>query len=536
MAIDQSTQDHMSMLLGITHIINHAEDRDSLLGQVGQAVVDVLQAQQYSAYVFDTVQEQFLLCEAASSNTQPSHYFAPVLDSINEAYLHQAIARQQSVFELPSTSDSDQGTCMLFPLMVRYQVLGVLLVGIEQKQTSLFSDLLPLMVSIGQMTAVALENLHMRESLARLETESERLQDVTVALLEHHTLEDVIDLVSLSLKQLVGAEQSMVFLLEDDTWLRPVMSRNATIDSHPAIPVAQSYIGKAVQTGNPVIRDFIGPDPRNPDIGDVAVALLAVPLQIDTITIGVLAAIDKPGQFTQDDVRVISRFADQAAIAIEHARLARQVEHLAVVEERQRLARDLHDAVTQAVYSVTLFAQAGRQTLASRAFDDTEHYLTRIGTMAHQALQELRLLIHELRPPILARDGLVTALRQRLAMVEERVGLRARLIADLPVPLPVDIEDALYRIAQECLNNVVKHANAMAVVIELQTDATVVILRVTDDGCGFVPTDATINNGVGLSSMRERSAKLDGNCQIFSNPAAGTSVEVSLPLSVRKGD
>ena len=531
---DQSVRDHTNVLLEVAHVINQAEGSESLLAQVGQILVDVLQAQQYGAYVFDTAQQQLFLCKAASSNAQSSHYFAPVLDPTNEAYLHQAVAHQQPVFEIPSTSDIDQITWMLIPLTARHQVFGMLLVSIEQRQRLLFYNLVPLIISVSQMTGVALENLNVRESLDRRETESERLQDVTVALLEHRTLEDVIDLVSLSLKQLIGAQQSMVFLLEDDTWLRPVVSRNATIQSHPVIPVAQSYIGKAVQTGKPVIRDFTGPDPRNPELQDVAVALLAVPLQIDTTTIGVLAAIDKPGQFTQDDVRIISRFADQAAIAIEHARLARQVEHLAVVEERQRLARDLHDAVTQAVYSVTLFAQAGRQTLTAGSFEDTEHYLTRIGDMSHQALQELRLLIHELRPPKVATDGLVTALRQRLAMVEERIGLRARLIAELSVPLSADVEDALYRIAQEALNNVVKHANAMAVVIELQTDAISVLLRVTDDGRGFVPTDVTINNGVGLSSMRERSAKLDGTWQIHSAPRSGTSVEVSLPLSVRK--
>ncbi|NOK63863.1 MAG: hypothetical protein GFH27_549357n30 [Chloroflexi bacterium AL-W] len=450
MAIDHSyrgVQDYTNVLLEVAHIINNAEDIDSLLSQVGEVIVDALQAYQYGAYLFETVQQQFILRVTIPSDMPAFQHFATTLDPTDEERLRQVVTQQQPIFDIPSSPHTNQSVWLLIPLTAQNQVVGVLLIGIDHKQIPLLHNLMSLIRGISHMVAVAVDNKCLRESIARRETESDRLQEVTVALLEHRTLEDVIDLVSLSLKQLIGAQHSMVFLLEDETRLRPVISSNAGVQSHPVISIEHSQIGEAVRTGKPAIRNFTGPDPRTTDWQDIAVALLAVPLQIDTTNIGVLAAIDKPGRFTADDVRIISRFAAQAAIAIEHARLARKVEHLAVVEERQRLARDLHDAVTQAVYSVTLFAQAGRQTLATKSFEDTEHYLTRIGTMAHQSLQELRLLIHELRPPTVARDGVVAALRQRLAMVEEQVGLRSRLIAELSVPLSVDVEDALYRIA-----------------------------------------------------------------------------------------
>jgi signal transduction histidine kinase len=381
----------------------------------------------------------------------------------------------------------------------------------------------------------------------RQRAESESLRQVTHALLAQRTLEDVLELVAESTQRLIGTERSMVFLLGDDGRLHAAVRRDSPLREHPTVAVEGSRIGQAVQSGQPIIAQMPLPAEGVPPLiaalplADAReVALLAVPLKVDGAVIGVLTAVNGAANFSEEDVRAVSIFADQAAVAIKHAHLVRQVESLAIVEERQRLARELHDAVTQSIYSITLFTEAGRQMLVAGEISQAEHYLSRIGDMSQQALKELRLLIHELRPPILARDGLVAALRQRLAAVEERAGVQARLLAE-PVILPATVEDALYRIAQEALNNALKHARAAHITIQLTTELVEqrphVKLQIGDDGCGWqsksqhgdVKAGEAVG-GLGMLSMQERAKALGGICRFVSEPARGTVVEALIPL------
>jgi signal transduction histidine kinase len=376
----------------------------------------------------------------------------------------------------------------------------------------------------------------------RRRAESESLREVTGALLAQRKLDDVLELVAATTQHLIGAQRSMVFLLGDDEHLHAALRRDSPQDRHPAIPVAGSRIGRAVQHGRPTIAQMRLADlqppgaetaPGTPEFdGDGEVALLAVPLKVDGVVIGVLTAVDRAPAFSDDDVRIVSIFADQAAVAIKQAHLARQVESLAIWEERQRLARELHDAVTQTIYSITLFTEAGRQMLAAGSTAQAEHYLNRIGDMSLQALKELRLLIYELRPPILAREGLVAALRQRLAAVEERAGIRTRLLAD-PLLLPAAHEDALFRIAQEALNNALKHAHAAEIAVQIRgvmwEHRPAVSLVIRDDGCGWEPAART-HGGLGILSMQERAAQLGGVCEVVAQPDAGVTVTATIPL------
>ena len=153
-------------------------------------------------------------------------------------------------------------------------------------------------------------------------------------------------------------------------------------------------------------------------------------------------------------------FADQAAIAIENGRLTQEVERIAVMEERNRLARDLHDSVTQSLYGVSLYAEAAARRLTSGIIRVFEDNLQELRKTALDALKEMRLLIFELRPPLLEKEGLEAALQARLDAVEGRAGLKTELHVGISERLPGNIEEGFYRIAQEALNNVLKHAQA----------------------------------------------------------------------------
>ena len=206
--------------------------------------------------------------------------------------------------------------------------------------------------------------------------------------------------------------------------------------------------------------------------------------------------------------------------------LRQQMRELAVLEERNRLARELHDSVTQSLYSLTLFAEAGRRSAEAGDLDRVKEYLGQLGETAHQSLKEARLLIHQLRPAVLEQEGLVGALQQRLDAVERRAGVEARLLLDGTIGLPASLEEQLYHVAQEALNNALKHAAATAVTVHLAANAELVELEVEDNGRGFDPKVVSQSGGMGLGNIRKRVEDLGGSLTILSAPGKGTKVKV----------
>lgn len=213
----------------------------------------------------------------------------------------------------------------------------------------------------------------------------------------------------------------------------------------------------------------------------------------------------------------------------ENEKLRQQAAEVAIVEERNRLARDLHDSVTQSLYSLTLFAEASQRLASNGDIDRAKDYLKQVGDTAQQALKEMRLLVYELRPLMLEKVGLIGALQQRLDAVEGRTGIETQLQVNDIVELPTHIEEALYRIAQEALNNTLKHANAQSVSVNVILHDNHIRLAIIDDGDGF-DTDEPSSGGLGLTSIRERAEKLGATLIITSAPGAGTQIELSLVI------
>jgi signal transduction histidine kinase/PAS domain-containing protein len=260
---------------------------------------------------------------------------------------------------------------------------------------------------------------------------------------------------------------------------------------------------------------------------------LGVPIRVGGQAAGVLSAFGQSDrELKAEEMALLTTIADQLGAAVENDRLRRRAEEARVVEERQRLARDLHDAVTQSLYSLTLFARAARQMLQGGETDKAEQQLARIGQMAQYALKEMRLLIYQLRPAALEAEGLLGALEQRLEAVERRAGIDARLIADPgDLGLPPPVEEALYRIAQEALNNILKHADATEAVVALDLRDGMVKLAVRDNGQGFDPKVARRSGGMGLANIRQRAERFGGSVAITSAPGQGTEVKVKVPVT-----
>ncbi len=250
----------------------------------------------------------------------------------------------------------------------------------------------------------------------------------------------------------------------------------------------------------------------------------------------------RDGRHTPVDVRAVGVWVDGAFAGIQGAardvsdqvrlerELRRQAGELAAGEERAHLARELHDSVTQALFSMTLVARSVEMLLETDP-DTARTHLTQLRELQREALAEMRALIFELRPGNLEQDGLVRAVKTHSAALQGRLGLPVVVESDLEDRLPLAAEEVLYRIAQEALHNVVKHAAARQVRVDIRQHDGGIRLRVKDDGKGFDPS--TVPDGhLGLAGMRARTERVGGTFTCVSEPGSGTAIEVTLPPAV----
>jgi signal transduction histidine kinase len=258
---------------------------------------------------------------------------------------------------------------------------------------------------------------------------------------------------------------------------------------------------------------------------------MGVPLIAQGTVIGTLGVVHAtPGFYTERHAQLAMGFAQQAAVAIENARLYEAARDRAALAERQRLARELHDSVSQALYGIALNASAAAE-LFDAGPERARGLVQDVLHLAETGLAEMRALIFELRPESLEQEGLVGALEKQVAAVQARHGLQVRLSLGSEPDLPAPTKEALYRVAQEALHNAAKHARARTLDLVLEVGPGDVELRVADDGRGFDP-HRDFPGHLGLCSMRERAAAVGGRLEIDSAPGAGTRLSMRVPAPV----
>ncbi len=259
---------------------------------------------------------------------------------------------------------------------------------------------------------------------------------------------------------------------------------------------------------------------------------VAAPMRARGQTVGVLTVFgDADHHCEAEDLALLTSIADHVGIAVENAWLQQRAEQAAALEERERLARELHDLVTQSLFSLTLFAEVAKDMATSGELEAIAGLIDEMSAIAYQVLKETRLMIYRMRPAVLEEEGLVGALRRRLGAVEGRVGIEARVVTDTLVQPPAAVEEELYHIAQEALSNALRHAQATSVEVRLHTEGDHLVLEVADNGCGFDLEAVCDLGGMGLSNMRERAEGLGGTFAILSEPGRGTTVRVEVSLA-----
>jgi len=288
-----------------------------------------------------------------------------------------------------------------------------------------------------------------------------------------------------------------------------------------------------IQNRHPFTVDAISTDARVPDglrssdLSGLLVSPMIVPGVEGGRIIGVMClGRTGPDRFSVDESVRAAAVAEQVATLIDSNRRSK----LAIaLSERRNLVRDLHDSVTQRLYALVSMTEAAQASLEAGGTVDLREILTRMGENARQAVREMRLFLFQLRPIDIEKEGLIGSLHHRLSSVEGRASVKARFLADDDIVLPKDKEVALYYIAQEALNNVMRHAYAQSVLVTLKKLKQRVVLEIRDDGKGF-DSGAADSGGMGLKNMRERTMQIDGDLKIVSKPGQGTRVVISIPV------
>jgi signal transduction histidine kinase len=221
-------------------------------------------------------------------------------------------------------------------------------------------------------------------------------------------------------------------------------------------------------------------------------------------------------------------YANQIAIALQNAQFYKRAYTVAALEERNRLAREMHDSVAQTLYSISLFTDATRLALETNKLDVVKNHLEELVELSREAMSDMRLLIYEMRSPVLEKNGLAAALQSRLDAVESRAGFKTRFRADGELNLTSQEESELYRIAQEALNNVIKHARADQVKVELTRIDECIRLTIEDDGVGCDLSVVDHGGGQGFQNIRERAENIGARYLLESAPGQGTKVTIEV--------
>jgi signal transduction histidine kinase/PAS domain-containing protein len=370
---------------------------------------------------------------------------------------------------------------------------------------------------------------------------AEGLRGILTVLNSNRPLQEILDYIVAQACRLLNTNAAAIYRLQKENRLsiqayRGLPAEYATID----LIVGRGATGRAVQSRRPVaLSDTVaylahqGNPVEEPQqralIKEVLQqfrALLAVPLIIkDEVYGGITVYHPDPREFSAEEIELAVSFADQAALAIENARLREQAERTAVAAERSRLARDLHDAVTQTLFSASLIAEV-LPRLWERNPDMGRQRLEELRQLTRGALAEMRTLLLELRPATLTEASLADLLRQLTEAITGRARVPVMLTVEGERDLPPEVKVALYRITQETLNNVAKHAGASRAAVILRYQPDRVMLHIGDDGRGFKLAD-TPPDSLGLSIMRERAEAIGADLRIESEPGEGTQVFVT---------
>lgn len=436
------------------------------------------------------------------------------------------------------------------PLLAHGRVLG-LLIAQSSKPNHFTPDHARIALAFANQAAIAIENARLFQAEQERRAEAERRQQIASVLSNmlrilnsSQAIDVILQFVLRQAEQWLGSSAGVIFRLDPHNNQLALQSAYGLDDNAPnslGIDLRSNTLEPLLHNNKPIAIASLARSPffRNPDPVKAARlkslkarfhSALIVPLAVREELYGtVVLFYDQQHSFPNEYLDLAAYMCDQLALAIENARLRERAVRNAASAERSRLARELHDSVSQALFAMVLMMRTAREMLnrdpkcAAMPIDEAV-------TLADGALTEMRALIFELRPESLEQEGLIGAFRKQVNALTARHKIDVQTHFGLEEPaLSLDAKEALYRIGLEAIQNTIKHASATRVEVHLITSDSGVMVEVTDNGDGFNP-DREFPGHLGLQSMRERAELHGGTVEISSSPGAGTTVRARLPL------
>jgi signal transduction histidine kinase len=367
----------------------------------------------------------------------------------------------------------------------------------------------------------------------------EALSDAVLAIAAERSVESILQRLVEAARELVDAEYAALGVPDGAGGFAQFLTAGMSdelVESLGPLPRTHGLLGAMLEAPGPYRIDDVQRDPRfrgwwpsrHPDMR----SFLGVPIVARGGIVGAFYLTDKlaAAEFSAEDQQLIETFAAHAAVAIENARLYERSRELNIVEERNRLARELHDSVTQRLFALRLTGEAAASLLASDPAG-AQAQLERLHQLTGEAIEELRAVILALRPPTIESEGLAATLAKHVDLLRRAYGREIGLEVTGDPELPVAAATGVLRIAQEALQNALRHSGAERLAVRLETGDDHVVLSVVDEGEGFdSDAPAVRSRRLGLTSMEERARDLGGTLEISSEPGQGTTVRLEVPV------
>ena len=424
---------------------------------------------------------------------------------------------------------------IVVPYKTQGRVAGVIGLFDVDKDTAFTESDVRLMETLTNSMVVALESARLFVLTQHRAEQFRVLSEVSQHIISLASVDELLNRIAQLVKNAFGYIHVGIGLVEGNHVVsKAEVGAFEEVYHASSIPLGEGIWGKVAQNGTSIMSSHVNGEKDHKYMHDIGIhSHLCVPLRIKDKVIGVIsAASDHENAFDQSDEIILQTLSNQVSVAIENARLYEQARNLAILDERQRLARELHDSVTQSLYGISLYAQAAAGNVNANQINQAVEYIEDIQNTAQESLADMRLLIYELKPPILDKEGLIAALQNRLISVEDRARIKSSLQTNLSGRLPTQVEEGIYQITREALNNIIKHAKAKNISIRIQRESEFILVEISDDGIGFEP--GKIRRGcLGLVNMQECAQSQGWKLEIESSPGNGTHIKLEIEHNER---